>query len=231
MDNTARMIRLLGQLRREMNGAVVDSMRYHGSDYGLNYGVSIPTIRTIARAEGCDDALARYLYLQQVRELRLAALHIADPALLTIEDAGFWGDGIVNSEVAEEAAFAYLSRADALPAIFEVWCGGEGTPSYKGSNGENGVSHGELLAYAALMAGARARIIQHIPSAGDIAAQTLNRYPNSHIVACGVATLLGGALDAGDISSEQVAQFLSAMPEGEAAKYVTDEISWRLAEA
>ena len=50
-DLTSRMVYLLGELRREMNGAVADSMRYYGTRYGLNYGVSLPTIRTIASKE------------------------------------------------------------------------------------------------------------------------------------------------------------------------------------
>ncbi len=71
------MVALLRELRRERNGAVADSMRYYGTPYGLNYGVSLPTLRRIARAETPDHGFARYLYLQDVRELRLAALHIA----------------------------------------------------------------------------------------------------------------------------------------------------------
>ena len=42
------MAALLGELRREMNGAVVESMQRGEGGYGLNYGVSIPTIRAIA---------------------------------------------------------------------------------------------------------------------------------------------------------------------------------------
>ena len=232
MDNTARMIRLLGRLRREMNGAVADSMRYYGKDYGLNYGVSIPTIRAIARAEGCDDALARYLYVQQVRELRLAALHIADPALLSSDQAGFWAEGIINSEVAEEAAFAFLSRAAALPEIFEAWCDGDANDD--GADGAavaQSVSHGELLAYSALMAGIRARMMQRMPGAGESAVRAVTRYPESHIVACGAAALLGGALDAGDVTPERASDLLSSMPDGAAKRYVADEISWRMEEA
>lgn len=232
MDNTARMIRLLGRLRREMNGAVADSMRYYGKDYGLNYGVSIPTIRAIARAEGCDDALARYLYVQQVRELRLAALHIADPALLSSDQAGFWAEGIINSEVAEEAAFVFLSRAAALPEIFEAWCDGDANDD--GADGAavaQSVSHGELLAYSALMAGIRARMMQRMPGAGESAVRAVTRYPESHIVACGAAALLGGALDAGDVTPERASDLLSSMPDGAAKRYVADEISWRMEEA
>ena len=114
------MLALLRELRRERNGAVADSMRYYGTPYGLNYGVSLPTLRRIARAEAPDHGFARYLYRQDVRELRLAALHIACPACLTPEEFPAWAAGIVNSEIAEEAAFALLSRAEAFPAVLGV---------------------------------------------------------------------------------------------------------------
>ena len=110
MDFTSRMVALLGELRRERNGAVADAMRCYGAPYGLNYGVSLPTLRKLARAETPDHDFSRYLYLQEVRELRLAALHIARPESLTPDEFPAWAAGIVNSEVAEEAAFAFLSR-------------------------------------------------------------------------------------------------------------------------
>lgn len=80
MNHTSRMTALLGELRRERNGAVADAMRLVGAPYGLNYGVSLPTLRRLARAEKPDYAFAKFLSLQDVRELRLAAYHIADPA-------------------------------------------------------------------------------------------------------------------------------------------------------
>lgn len=139
MDYTSRMVALLRELRRERNGAVADSMRYYGTPYGLNYGVSLPTLRRIARAEAPDHGFARYLYRQDVRELRLAALHIACPACLTPEEFPAWAAGIVNSEIAEEAAFALLSRAEAFPVLFSAWI----------------ASPDALLQYAALLAAAR----------------------------------------------------------------------------
>ena len=139
MDYTSRMVALLRELRRERNGAVADSMRYYGAPYGLNYGVSLPTLRRIARAEAPDHAFARYLYRQDVRELRLAALHIACPACLTPEEFPAWAAGIVNSEIAEEAAFALLGRAEAFPVLFSAWI----------------ASPDALLQYAALLAAAR----------------------------------------------------------------------------
>lgn len=133
------MVALLRELRRERNGAVADSMRYYGAPYGLNYGVSLPTLRKLARAEHPDYDFARYLYLQDVRELRLAALHIAQPDRLCAGEFPVWAAGIVNSEIAEEAAFALLGRSDALPALFREWI----------------ASPDALLQYAALLAAAR----------------------------------------------------------------------------
>lgn len=138
MDFTSRMVALLGELRRERNGAVADAMCLCGKPYGLNYGVSLPTLRRIARAETPDHDFARYLYVQDVRELRLAALYVAQPERVTADEAAFWAAGIVNSEVAEEASFALLSRVGVLPAIFESW-----------------MAASPLLQYAALLAAAR----------------------------------------------------------------------------
>lgn len=138
MDFTSRMVALLGELRRERNGAVADAMCLCGKPYGLNYGVSLPTLRRIARAETPDHDFARYLYVQDVRELRLAALYIAQPERVTADEADFWAAGIINSEVAEEASFALLSRVGVLPALFRSW-----------------ITASPLLQYAALLAAAR----------------------------------------------------------------------------
>lgn len=89
-NHTARMAALLGELRREMNGAVAESMQRGEGGYGLNYGVSIPAIRAIAGRVGTDHAFARFLYRQDVRELRMAALTIADPASVTPDNVDEW---------------------------------------------------------------------------------------------------------------------------------------------
>ena len=138
MDFTSRMVALLGELRRERNGAVADAMCLCGKPYGLNYGVSLPTLRRIARAETPDHDFARYLYVQDVRELRLAALYVAQPERVTADEAAFWAAGIINSEVAEEASFALLSRVGVLPELFRSW-----------------ITASPLLQYAALLAAAR----------------------------------------------------------------------------
>ena len=112
MSHTERMIALLGAMRREMNGEVSETMTDRGVSYGLNYGVSIPSVREIARRETADHAFAKYLYGQQVRELRLAACHLADPAMVTVDEFSFWSRGLTTGELAAELAFALLSRIE-----------------------------------------------------------------------------------------------------------------------
>ena len=216
MDFTSRMTTLLGAFRRERNGAVADSMRFYGRPYGLNYGVSLPTLRHLARAGATDHDFARYLYLQDVRELRLAAFHIADPERLTPDEFSFWGDGMLNSEMAEEGAFSLWSRAASLPALFDAWLA---------------PAAGWLRAYAALMAAARAAepaetwIPQILATVRRIAAEQL---PESRLVARGaVAALVAIGLRSEALRQEvlRAVGSLGALP---AETLVREELEWQL---
>ena len=198
-------------MRKQMNGAVTDVMRYYGKKYGLNYGVSLPTLRSIASEEQKDHALAQYLYKQQVRELRLAALHIAKPESLTLCEVSFWAEGVINSEVAEEMAFALLPRTTILADIFAEW-----------SKSEN-----EFLVYAALMAAARSNIVRDT-NAILATPSILNRFSSSRIIAQGVVALLAAAYDCDSEARKYVAEVVSKLEESPAANYVKEEMSWRM---
>ena len=95
---------LLYRLRKEMNGAALDTMRYFGADYERNYGVQIYAIRNLAREIGTDHALAEYFYTQNIREAQLVALWIAD---------------------AEQASHALLSRIEPISILLCEWCASE----------------------------------------------------------------------------------------------------------
>ncbi len=200
----SRLAYFLGEMRRQMNGAVVGGMRLYGAEYGLNYGVNIPTIRAFAKREGGGDhRFAKLLYRQEVRELRIAALWIADPVVASTE-LEFWRKGIINSEVAEEAAFALLYRCKGV----DEWL----------------ASDSELLQYCALMSIAHrdtidlARYQQAIIQLfeGDI-----------HILTSGVVAVLDSALKC-DSSKGDIGSFLDALPVTPAANFVREEMAWRI---
>ena len=202
------MITLLGSLRREMNGAVADSMYYSGKRYGLNYGVSIPTIRTIARQEPKDMALAKYLIGQQVRELQLAALHITPAEEITTEDAIEFEKHIMNSEIAEEASFAVFGKCSCINELCEHWVN----------------SGDEQLIYCALLSAARNPL-----TAKPIIATKLRQIisgSTSNIVAQGAIALLTAIANSSD--KEIVSDLLKTLPDTAASDKIREEVAWML---
>ena len=216
MDFTSRMAALLGAFRRERNGAVADSMHFHGKPYGLNYGVSLPTLRMLARAEAPDHEFAKYLYLQDVRCLRLAAFHIADPMRLASSEFAFWGGGLLNSEMAEEAAFALLSRSEALPALFETWIALEARC---------------LEQYAALMAAARAPHPSPewiAPAVDAVRRAVACDAADAHLLAQGAAALLTAIGSLNDANRQAALRAAGSLDSSPAAEYLRGELAWRL---
>lgn len=210
-NNTSQMIALLGAMRKQMNGAVADAMYYYGADYGLNYGVSLPTVRQIAREQEKDHALALYLYKQQVRELRLAALHIAKAEVITMEELPTWAEGVINSEIAEEMAFALLPHTTILSDIFAAW-----------SESDN-----EFLVYATLMAAARSELVRDT-NIINATPNILSRFSALRIIAQGVVALLAAAYDCDAEARKAVAEVIEELEESPAANYVKEEMSWRM---
>ena len=205
------MIALLGTMRKQMNGAVADAMYYYGADYGLNYGVSLPTVRQIAREQEKDHALALYLYKQQVRELRLAALHIAQAEAITMEELPTRAEGVINSEIAEEMAFALLPRTTIISDIFTAW-----------SESDN-----EFLVYATLMAAARSELARDT-NIVNATPNILSRFSASRIIAQGVVALLAAAYDCDAEARKAVTEEIEGLEESPAANYVKEEMSWRM---
>lgn len=196
---------LLFRLRKEMNGAALDTMRYFGEDYERNYGVQIYAIRNLAKEMGTDHPLAEYLYAQNIREVRLVALWIADAEKVSVADFDFWASGIINSEVAEQASHALLSRIAEVAELLDRWC----------------LSDNALLAYCALLAAARN---------GGVAAEvvveaTLSavaRFSDNRLVAQGATAL------AINLPDEAIRQLLQNLPDNPTSNLLREEIGWRI---
>lgn len=112
---------LLVRLCKEMNGAVVADMEGRGLHYPKNYGVSLHSIREAAKRHAPDHGFARHLWTQPVRELKLAAVSIADPAAVTVDETDFWMEGVLNGELAENLASFLLSRTVHSRQILEKY--------------------------------------------------------------------------------------------------------------
>lgn len=212
MDNTQRMIALLGKVRKQMNGAVSESMATHGQQYGLNYGVSIATLREIAAGETQDYAFAKYLYQQQVRELKLCACHIADPKMVDTHEFPFWSRGITNAELAEELAFALFSKIYDINSLMGIWT----------------TESNEMVAYAALMAASRNE--RTMSEVAYIAIENaIKANPESEYIAQGVVALVCYIASRDKSVKVGIPTLLSNLADSATKRRVEEELEWRLA--
>ncbi len=217
-DFTPRMAALLAKMRRQMNGQLSESLQNalpRAERYGLNFGVSLPTLRQIARGAGHDHAFARFLYRQDVRELRLAALWIADPALLTADELPCWVFSPMPSEQIEEAAFALLSR---VPASGDSVAGVVGALAGWLTDADS------ARRYAAALALARR---DDCPAALlDAVLAAVETYPDDCRFAMGASALLARLADR---EQEAVRVLVGRLPNTPAGRVLADEMAWRIA--
>ena len=212
MDNTQRMIALLGKVRKQMNGAVSESMATHGQQYGLNYGVSIATLREMVEGEAKDYNFAKYLYQQQVRELKLCACHIADPKMVDTHEFPFWSRGITNAELAEELAFALLSKIYDINSLMGIWT----------------TESNEMVAYAALMAASRNE--RTMSEVAYIAIENaIKANPESEYIAQGVVALVCYIASRDKSVQVGIPTLLSNIADSATTRRVEEELEWRLA--
>ena len=196
---------LLYRLRKEMNGAALDTMRYFGADYERNYGVQIYAIRNLAREIGTDHELATFFYSQNIREMRLVALWIADADKVSVADFAFWAEGVINSEVAEQASHALLSRIEPISILLSEWCASESA----------------LLAYCALLSAARSGRVEESIAVESILL-AVAKFADNRLVAQGATAL------AMNLSDNGVKELISQLPDNPTASLLREEIAWRI---
>ena len=210
MDHTSQMAALLSELRRERNGAAADAMSFYGKGYGLNLGVAIHTIRSIIADYPHDHSFAEFLYRQDVRELRIAALWLAEPERVEPSSFEFWQSGITNSEIAEQAAMALLSKVDCIDTLIAEWS----------------ASQDVLIVYAALLAASRNA---HCNPTGVLQAVEMNAesHPDNRLIArSSVAAAVSLQLRAKDELLELAERL--RLKETTTARYIADELAWQI---
>lgn len=117
-----KVIDIIIQIKRHQNGAVVDSMQESGIIYKVNYGVTIPELKQIAQPYIGNHDLAIQLFEQDIRECKIIASMIDDPAQVTGEQIDNWSNEFVNIEIVEQVCSNLLWKSDfVLPRSFE-WC-------------------------------------------------------------------------------------------------------------
>ena len=214
VDFAPRMSALLGEMRRNMDGVTAEAMYNAGVRGLLNYGVGIPAIRRIARETGKDHQFAKYLYRQQVRELRMAAVSVAEPECVTADELPFWLEGSPATELLDELAMQLICRTspEVLDAVVDRW-----------------LEHGDATArYAAMMSLARAagcdrrRALEGIVTA-------IGESPDNMRLARGAVVLAASVAAADESLAVRVREIASALSgSGPAGRHFADETEWMI---
>ena len=104
-----------------MNGVISTSMRQKGMNYKLIFGVPIPEIKHIAAAHEPDAELARALWKEDVREMKILATLLFPAGSMTQEEALAWMREIPYPEIAEQCCnnlFPTVEQSDQLALKF-----------------------------------------------------------------------------------------------------------------
>lgn len=103
--------------RMAMNGIASASMRNHGLNYKLNFGVDIKKIKEIASRYESDTELSELLWQDGTRELKILATMLCPQDTYPKESASEWVRQIPNQEIREQVCvnlFQFLPYADQL---------------------------------------------------------------------------------------------------------------------
>lgn len=119
MHDELRHIRT--RLRLSMNGVVASSMREKGLNYKLNFGVSLPKIKEIAKEMTPSTKLAEALWAQDVREMKILATLLQPVQEFPQEQAERWANQIPTGEIAEQYAMNLLPQLPYATTLATTW--------------------------------------------------------------------------------------------------------------
>lgn len=117
-----KILEIKTQIRHRMNGEVADNMRREGIIYKVNYGVSIPELQQIAKGFKGDHDLALELYSDEIRECKIIASMIDDPALVTGEQIDDWSNEFDNPEIVEQVCGNLIWKSEYALSRSIEWC-------------------------------------------------------------------------------------------------------------
>ena len=93
------------------NGITADALRNAGMPYGIIFGLDVPTLAAISRSVEHSEQLAEALWADKdVRESRLLATYIFDPASISMERAIELASQTQTQEEADMLAFRLFKR-------------------------------------------------------------------------------------------------------------------------
>ena len=124
-DTENEFQQILKRIKLRKNGDVSRTMKAHGIQYKLNWGVSVVELREIARSFNPSHLLALKLWNKQWRETMILATLLDEPDEVTEEQMDFWTKSFESVEMVEQASanLWWKTRFAFVKAL--EWCRGK----------------------------------------------------------------------------------------------------------
>lgn len=113
---------IIQEIKNRMQGTISEGLTKHGVDYKINYGVSVPELKQIAQNHIGNHQLALELFQQDIRECKILASLIDDPALVTGEQIDDWSQSFTNPEIVEQVCSNLLWKSEYALSRSIEWC-------------------------------------------------------------------------------------------------------------
>ena len=116
---TAKQI--LAELKRHSDPASVRGMATVGINPENNYGICMPRLMATAKRIGTDHALAQELWASGIRDARILATMVEDPALVTGRQMDSWAKDFNSWDVCDSACMRVFWRAEGARGKIAQW--------------------------------------------------------------------------------------------------------------
>ena len=124
-DVNEKLKKIKSSFRLMMNGVASQSMREKGLGYKINWGVSLPALKSMASEYGKDSVLAEALWHEDIRECKILATLLQPVETFLPEIADIWVESIRNIEMAELASMNLFCRLPYAPQKSLQWMADE----------------------------------------------------------------------------------------------------------
>ena len=113
---------ILGEIKRDTNGAVVGSMcdMNCGEPY-FSYGVTVAKIKNVVKNYSHNHELALELFSSKIRELKLAAIYMENPQSVEVAQMSLWQQSFDSLEIAEHCASMLFYQCDKSVEVALKW--------------------------------------------------------------------------------------------------------------
>jgi 3-methyladenine DNA glycosylase AlkD len=120
MDSTVKHV--LADLKRRGSKKNRDGMARYGIVARNVQGVSVGTLRAMAKTIGQDHALAHALWKTDVYEARMLAAFVADPARVTPAEMDRWARDFDNWAICDTVCFHLFDKTPHAWPKIRAWC-------------------------------------------------------------------------------------------------------------